>query len=302
VQAAQTTTAGALPSRPAGVEGWLPISGLMGAMDWLHSGSLNTVHPAATILFLAFLTIAIAFRKAFCAWLCPIGLVSESLAALGRKLFGRNFLLPRVMDVVFLSLKYVLLGFFLFAFYTMGLAGIAEFLHSPYNQVVDVKMLLFFLGMGKVGGIVFLVLAVASVFVQGFWCRYLCPYGALLGLFSWMSPVKVRRNAATCIDCAKCNKVCPARLPVMQKLAIKSVECTGCMECVEICPVKDTLRMGTRGWKPSRRRLGLLIAGVFLLFVVSAKVLGVWQTSVTDEQYRYHVAHLDGPEYGHPGR
>jgi polyferredoxin len=301
VHAAQTTTTGPLPHRPAGVEGWLPISGMMGFVDWLHSGAINTIHPAATILFLAFVTIAIVFRKAFCSWLCPVGLISDLLANLGRKIFGRNFLLPLMLDRILMALKYVLLSFFVMSFFFMGLEGISSFLQSPYNQVVDVKMLLFFLNMGTIGITVFIILAIGSIFVQGFWCRYLCPYGALLGLFSWMSPVKVRRNAETCIDCAKCDKICPVRLPIMAKQTIKSVECTGCMECVTVCPVENTLHMGTKKWKPSPRLVGVLVVLTFLIFGWTARIFGVWQTSVSDQAYRYHLSHLEGPDYGHPG-
>lgn len=41
-----------LPNRPPGLEGYLPISGLMGAIDWIYQGTLNTIHPAATTLIL----------------------------------------------------------------------------------------------------------------------------------------------------------------------------------------------------------------------------------------------------------
>lgn len=301
VRAAQTMEHGDLPFRPPGVEGWLPISGLMGLIDWIGSGYLNTVHPAATVLLLAFLAVSLLLRKSFCSWLCPVGFISDLLANLGRKMFGRNFRLPRVVDVTLMSLKYLLLAFFLWAFYTMGLQGIAAFIESPYNQIADVKMLLFFAEIGTVAAVVLIVLAVGSVFVHGFWCRYLCPYGALLGFVSWLSPVKVRRNPASCIDCGKCDKICPSRLPVMIKQNIISVECTGCMECVEICPVKDTLHMGTKRRKPQPRTVAIAVVAVFLLFVAGAKMFGVWQTSVSDPEYRFHISRLQSTEYGHPG-
>ena len=50
-----------LPSRPPGVEGFLPISGLMGLLDWIYQGALNTIHPAATILFVLFLAMSVVF-------------------------------------------------------------------------------------------------------------------------------------------------------------------------------------------------------------------------------------------------
>ncbi len=302
VRAAQTTTSGLLPHRPSGVEGWLPISGLMGALDWLAQGRLNPVHPAATILLLCFVTMALLFRKVFCSWLCPVGSLSELLALMGRKMFGRNFQPPRWVDRPLMSLKYLLLAFFLWAFYMMGMAGISQFIQSPYNQVADVKMLLFFVEIGTLGAMVLIGLVVASVFIKGFWCRYLCPYGALLGMVSWMAPLKIRRHPVSCIDCGKCDRVCPARLPIMIKQNIISVECTGCMECVDACPVADTLHFGTEKRKPSPARLALIIGVTFMIFWLGAQVTGHWQTSVTDEAYRQHVTRLNSPEYGHPGR
>ena len=63
----------------------------------------------------------------------------------------------------------------------MSVPAIRAFLEGPYGMVDDVKMLNFFRFLGLTGGIVVALLVVASVFVQNFWCRYLCPYGALDG-------------------------------------------------------------------------------------------------------------------------
>ena len=92
--------------------------------------------------------------------------------------------------------------------------GIRDFMASPYGLIADVKMLNFFRHIGETGLIVVGVFVAASVFVPNFWCRFVCPYGALLGLASWLSPMKIRRNPEPCIDCAKCAKACPSALPV----------------------------------------------------------------------------------------
>src|SRR5579884_3641072 len=60
-------------SRPAGVEGWLPIEGLMQFKYVLASGHLPRLHPAAFFLFTVFALSSLLFRKAFCGWLCPVG-------------------------------------------------------------------------------------------------------------------------------------------------------------------------------------------------------------------------------------
>ncbi|MCL4305056.1 4Fe-4S binding protein [bacterium] len=302
VRALMLDTEGPLPTRPAGVEGWLPISGLMGVIDWVARGELNLIHPASAILTLCFLAIAFLARKSFCSWLCPVGTISEGLAMLGRKLFGRTFLLPRWLDYPLMSIKYILLGLFLFAFYMMGAAGIAAFMNSPYNQIADVKMLLFFVEIGVVGITVLAVLIIGSVFVEGFWCRYLCPYGAMLGLVSWASPLKIRRNIETCIDCDRCTKACPSRLPVATKLRIISPECTGCLKCESVCPIKDCITLApTPRTKVNAKQLALTIASIWLAFVLTAKIAGVWETKLQDEDYRYHYHQRDMPQYGHPG-
>src|SRR5207253_574683 len=80
---------------------------------------------------------------------------------------------------------------------------IRAFLGGPYGLVADVKMLNFFGHMGE-GTAVFLVVLVGlSLVVKNTWCRYLCPYGALMGLVALESPTRIVRNAGACIDCAK---------------------------------------------------------------------------------------------------
>ena len=77
----------------------------------------------------------------------------------------------------------------------MSVEGIRAFLESPYGVIADVKMLNLFRLMGVTTAVVLGFLAVASVFVQNFWCRYLCPYGALTGLLALLSPLRIRRDA-----------------------------------------------------------------------------------------------------------
>src|SRR6202034_1444666 len=230
-------------ARPPGVEGWLPIAGLMNLKYLLVTGHIPAIHPAAMFLLIAFLLISILLKKAFCSWLCPVGTVSEYLWKLGRALFGRNLTPHRWLDVALRSLKYVLLGLFVFVIAAMSAQGVADFMGSPYGVVADVKMLNFFRTIGTTGIVVLVILGALSVVIQNFWCRYLCPYGALMGLASLLSPVKIRRDAEACIDCGKCAKACPAHVHVDQLAQIRTVECTACMACVASCPVENALQL-----------------------------------------------------------
>lgn len=297
----ETGTASTL-SRPAGVEGWLPIAGMMNLKYFVLIGRIPALHPAAMFLLITFVAIAFLFRKAFCSWLCPIGTISEYLWQAGRMLLHRNFRIWKWLDIPLRGLKYLLLGFFVWAVSSMSANAIAAFMRSDYGVIADVKMLDFFRFLGQTGAIVIAVLVVASLFVQNFWCRYLCPYGALLGLTSLLSPLRIRRNPETCIDCAKCAKACPSSLPVDKLITIKSAECTGCLECVAVCPAQGALQMCA----PAERRVPTwaMAAGVAILFfgiVGFAKTAGYWNSEVPSSVYRQLVPHATEARHPMPG-
>jgi polyferredoxin len=285
--------------RPPGVEGWLPIAGLMNLKATILTGKLPARFPAGVVLLVTFLAITFLFRKTFCSWLCPVGTMSEGLWKLGRRLLGSTFAPPRWLDAVLRAPKYLLLAFFLWAATSLPVEGIEAFFEGPYGTVADVKMLDFFRHMGAGTAVVLVLLGVFSLLVQNPWCRYLCPYGALHGLVSWISPTRIRRDAATCIDCARCARVCPSRLPVDVKPSMTSPECTGCLECVAACPVRGALAVSVT----SRRRVstGVLAAMIALLLagaVGLARLTGHWRTEVDPSAYAALIPHA--AEVSHP--
>jgi len=286
-------------NRPPGVEGWLPIASLMNLKVLLMTGDRPGLHPAGLFLLLAFLAMSWIFRKSFCGWLCPVGTLSEYLWRLGKSTFRRNFRLPRWLDLGLRSLKYILLGLFLYAVVSMPVPGIRAFLEGPYGIVDDVKMLNFFRFLGFSGGIVLAALVLASVFVQNFWCRYLCPYGALFGFASLVSPLRIQRDPSLCIDCGKCAKACPSALPVDQLIQIRSAECTGCLQCIADCPAAGALIMEGPRRKPVPAFA--IAAGVAMLFLGIcgyARWTGHWHTDLPVRVYQELIPHAN--EFTHP--
>ncbi|MFN7917100.1 MAG: 4Fe-4S binding protein [Vicinamibacterales bacterium] len=277
-----------LVSRPPGVEGWLPIAGLMNLKLLLFTGRVPEVHPAGMFLLLAFLLISLLFRRAFCSWLCPIGTLSEWLWHGGQEMFGRTFRVHRYADIPLRSLKYLLLGAFAWVVASMSADDIAGFLASPYGLVADVKMLDFFRHAGEatIGAVSLLV--VLSVLSRNVWCRYLCPYGALVGLVSMASPVRIVRSADACIDCGKCARACPSFIPVDTLRSVRTPECTACFSCVAACPVNEALELRPL-W--SIRRLSAMwvaagVAAVFLAVVGYAKLTDGWTGHVPEPLLR----------------
>ncbi|MFP5249510.1 MAG: 4Fe-4S binding protein [Acidobacteriota bacterium] len=297
--------------RPTGVEGWLPIAGLMNLKVLLLTGHVPAIHPAAMFLLIAFLLISLAAKKAFCSWLCPVGAFSEQLGKLGRKIFGRRLRLPRWIDIPLRGLKYLLLGFFVYFIASMSAATLEEFMHTPYGLIADVKMLNFFRNMSATAAVVVLALVALSILIENVWCRYLCPYGALMGLVSLFSPLKIRRNPRACIDCSRCAQACPGGLAVDKLVQVRSVECTACLACVASCPAEGALQFSLPTGntpaeaQPRFRRpvtgwaMAALLAGIFFGVVLFARSTNHWHTHVPGAVYRQLVPNANLAT--HPG-
>ncbi len=289
-------------SRPPGVEGFLPIGALMGWKRFFLTGDWDPVHPAAMVILGFSVALSFLLRKTFCGWFCPVGTFSEWCWRLGKRIFKKERSVYGILDLPLRAIKYILLGFFIFAISTMSADRILAFVESPYYKLSDVKMLHFFTRMSLLTAGVLFMLVILSLLFKNFWCRYLCPYGALLGLFSWISPTRIRRNEALCTRCGGCDSACPVRLPVSRKRAVRSPECTGCMDCVLACPEKRALSLKTSGlervWRPDW--LGAIIILLFAAIVYMANLTGHWQGGVTDEEFRTRLVGIDSPENTHP--
>lgn len=300
----QVSGAGAITIlRPPGVEGFLPIGALVGWKHFLLTGQWDRVHPAAMVILGYAVLISFLVRKAFCSWFCPIGTISEWCWKFGKLVFGKNITIPLFIDLPLRSLKYLLLLFFIWSVGMMDSRQIITFIHGSYYALADVKMLYFFTRMTALVAGVLIILAVLSVYFKNFWCRYLCPYGALLGLFSMMSPTRISRHDAKCIDCGKCSQTCPSFLPVSQKNTIFSPECTGCLDCLQSCPANGALTLSSKGiptqfW--TRKTVGWLIALSFIFTVYIAEVTGHWHSSISSHEFRIRLKAIDEPKNAHP--
>lgn len=295
-------------ARPPGVEAFLPINSMLGLKHLLVNGLVDAIHPAGLAIFLGVCLMSLVLARSFCSHLCPVGLLSELLGRLGVRLVRRTLTPWRWLDLLLRSIKFLLLGFFVWAiWFTMEPRAVAAFLDSPYARVADVKMWLFFAPPSRLTISVLGILVVGSVFVRDLWCRYLCPYGALVGVLGVLAPLKVERDPSTCTDCQACTRACPSRLPVHRMQRVTSTECTGCQDCVEACPVGfSCLAVRAPRRSPWRRALqpGKAIAvavGVYLAVVGLFRLTGNWHTAVTEAEYHHRLEEIHSPLYTHVG-
>jgi len=289
-------------TRPPGIEAFLPISSLISLKYWLVTGIFNPVHPSGLIILLMALATGLLLKRGFCSWICPFGLLSEYLNRLHKLIFRKNVKLPPWLDYPLRSLKYLLLGFFLWTIVLqMDAVALEYFIYSPYNMVADIKMLYFFKNITAFAFWVLVALLVLSILIRNFWCRYLCPYGALLGVLSFFSILKIHRNDETCTQCQKCTRTCPVDIKVHRTLSVISDECHACLKCVAVCPEKDTLYISASKRKAILKPWGYA-AAICLLFIggpLAARRTDAWQTRISTHEYLFHVRNLSMPFYNH---
>ena len=197
-------------------------------------------------------------------------------------------------------LTYALLSFFLYHMSLMPIAALRGFIHGPYNRIADVKMYLLFSNISATALTVIVVLGLLSMLFKNFFCRYLCPYGALFGLLSVLSPAAIRRNVDKCRSCGKGRQGCPNQIAVDKKERVKAVECTACFRCIGACKVN-----GAIGFSLLREKIGVSVvtyaAIVITAFFFSAQIaqtFNYWQSETSAQTYRALYGIIT--EIGHP--
>lgn len=120
-------------------------------------------------------------------------------------------------------------------------------------------------------GLIFLVILFLNRIRPRFWCRILCPLGALLGTFSRFTLLRLEKDEAACTDCKLCSRSCQGAASPMPSQTWENAECLLCFNCFDACP-EGALSFQFR-WAPrSNKRpdmgrravLGGLVAGISL--------------------------------------
>jgi MauM/NapG family ferredoxin protein len=190
---------------------FLRSSPLLMLSNFLITYSLSwKIMPAVLLLLLT-----LFLGRFFCGWICPVGTVSDLIPKTKRKFSS------------FYRLKYYFLIFVLVSS-TLGF----QLLVISDPLVIFTRSLVFITQIRVPVMLIFIIGLVAAL-GERFWCRIMCPLGALLGVFSVFRilNLEIQEN---CIHCNLCNRICP--MDAIQNTEIKKTECTLCFECVEKCP------------------------------------------------------------------
>jgi len=223
----------------------------------LNRNSLALIIGAPLLL----LALSLVFGRSFCGWICPLGTVMDLVRSLdfwhGKRKYKRTrgevhrnswlrySILVAVLGGSLLSIKLLGLVDPLVIFSRAATAGIANLLGGQ---------IAFERGGLSYFSLLFIIILVLEFWQPRFWCRHLCPQGALLSLVSRFSLLN-RRVSVVCSNCSLCKRSCPMNAIPHDAHNTDYSDCTFCLECESVCPEKG-ISFGFGGlalavWQPS---------------------------------------------------
>ncbi len=207
----------------------------------------KTIYVPLLISILLPVVLTLVLGKVFCSWICPANLLLEITGKL-RGLLRFAEIPPAEVKFSYAN-KYVLLAVGLVIAALVGLPLFA----LAYPPAAMSRLLHGWVFGAPVAGIL-TVLGIIVVFEliisPRWWCRTMCPGGALYGLIGWPRLLRVKLDASRCNGCGKCEPACePGLDPVTQS---RGIECDNCGACIRRCPEK-ALGFGV-GFPQSQRK------------------------------------------------
>ncbi len=219
----------------------------IGVLDGVKQIYLAVIHQSIPtdilpqlIEVIAIIPITILLGRFFCGWMCAFGSFTDFVYRISQKAFKKKLKFNVQSDAWMKALKYVILAILVVAVWSFNITAFST--ASPWDvfgmiatvgKAPDFSYVITNL---TVGFVIFVAIVAASAFIERFFCRYLCPMGAIFTLVSKLRVAKIKKPSAQCGNCRVCTNNCAMGIPLYKMDVVNSAECINCMKCVTACP------------------------------------------------------------------
>ncbi len=194
------------------------------------------------IAVLITIPITILFGRFFCGWMCGFGSFTDFIYLTFSKVFKRKkkVRINENADKWMKGIKYVVLLVLIAAIWSLNVSIFST--ASPWDAfgmlvtIGKAPDFSYVIANLTAGFVILAAVLVASVFIERFFCRYLCPMGAIFAIASKLRIAKIKKPTAKCGNCRVCTNNCAMGIPLYKMDVVKTGECINCMKCVSACP------------------------------------------------------------------
>ena len=218
------------------------FSGIKSVLTQIGTGSPVVMSSFLTVL-LALCAYTVVFGRFFCGYACAFGTLGDAVHALYlflcKKCKKKPVRLKECWKKPLSFLKYAVLLAIVLLCFTGVYGEITGW--SPWDVFSMLRSGNFKVGAYWLGCVLLVLILAGMVFCERFFCRFLCPMGAVFTMLPVLPFFSVRRQKANCAKgCTACQKICPSDLELPEKGSWNgNGDCFQCQKCLEICPKKN---------------------------------------------------------------
>ncbi len=251
--------------------------------------------------------ITIILGRFFCGWMCAFGTMGDVIFQLSHLKNNNYKQYLKNIDGILKNIKYVFLVFIVIFIWGFQLVSIPSGTNPwdlfgvmvSFGNWISLEEII---SSWLVAAILLLGIIMGSIFVERFFCRYLCPLGAYFGIISRFRSLIIVKNKDNCGACSLCTSKCSMGIDLDHMNKVHSMECINCMECMISCPKKNA-HMEFNGTRANAMIIGLsscaLLSGTYYLgnFIVQKSLESDSEIFNIDESIKGMASDLEDGIY-----
>ena len=209
------------------------------------------------------------FGRFFCGWICAFGTYNDLLYLIGKRFIKIKNVSIEKIDKYLKLVKYIILCSILL----LCAFGLGNLIYgkSPWDVFGMIIGFNFNFNGYIVGLIILILISIGCLFIERFFCRYLCPLGAIFSLVDRLNVFELHKPSEKCGKCRICTNECAMGINLYKDEMVKSGECIKCYKCTSACPRRN---FKVKIFDKEIKNKYIIIGVVLVIFIILSLIIG----------------------------